>query len=85
MNTNLNLCRVNTTAYEIEDFLLLTSLTEEQIIGVIKPIVEKERELKWDEEVDEYDNDFLVGELIKAYPNATIIHYIPSEIDTISI
>lgn len=81
MNTNLDLYQVNTTAFDEEDFLLLTSLTEEQITNVLTPIIEKLR----DDEDDDYDNDFLVGELVKAYPNATIIHYNPSQIDLISI
>jgi hypothetical protein len=81
MNTNLNLYQVNTTAWDEEDFLILTSLTEEQVTNVLTPIINKLR----DEEDDDYDNDFLVGELVKAYPNATIIHYNPSQIDLISI
>lgn len=98
MNTNLSLYQINTTAWEEEDFLLMTSLTEEQITKVITPIVEQERErertmfegenpksVSWIELVSEYDNDFLVGELVKAYPDATIIHYNPSQIDLISI
>jgi hypothetical protein len=98
IKTKLDLFQVNTTAWDEEDFLLLTSLTEEQITEVIKPIVEEEREREsklfegdnpepvyWSELIQEYDNDFLVRELIKAYPNATIIHYDPNQIDLISI
>ena len=98
MNTNLNLYQINTTAWEEEDFLLMTSLTEEQITKVITPIVEKEREreqemfagenpssVSWIELVAEYDNDYLVGELVKAYPDAVIIHYTLDNIDLISI
>ena len=99
IKTKLDLFQVNTTAWDEEDFLLMTSLTEEQITEVIKPIVEKERKLEkeifkdtiddntfkiWDK-TEQYDNDFLVRELIKAYPNATIIHYNPNQIDLISI
>ena len=80
MQTNLNLYQINTTAWEEEDFLLMTSLTEEQITKVITPIVMDER----DNDIS-YDNDYLVGELVKAYPKATIIHYNPSSIDLISI
>jgi len=76
----LNLYQVNTTAWEEEDFLLMTSLTDEQITEVITPIVELERESN-----NEYDNDFLVRELERAYPDATIIHYNPTDIETISI
>jgi hypothetical protein len=80
MNTNLNLYQVNTTAWDEEDFLLLTSLTEKEITEVITPIVNLEREND-----TEYDNDFLVRELERAYPKATVIHYNPSQIDLISI
>ena len=76
----LNLVKVNTTAFSEEDFLLLTSLTEEQIIKVISPIVEDERENNI-----EYDNDFLVAELEKEYPNDVVRHYIFDQIDLISI
>ena len=76
----LNLVQVNTTAWDEEDFLLLTSLTEEQIVKVITPIVEEER----NNDV-EYDNDFLVTSLQKEYPNDVVRHYIPNQIDLISI
>jgi hypothetical protein len=98
IKTKLDLFQVNTTAWDEEDFLLLTSLTEEQITEVIKPIVEKEREREsklfegdnpspvyWSELIQEYTNESLVRELIKAYPDATIIHYDPNQIDLISI
>lgn len=78
--SNLNLFQVNTTAYDEEDFLLLTSLTEEQITKVITPIVEDERE----NDV-EYDNDMLVEALIKEYPRHIVLHYTTSGIDIISI
>ena len=80
MNKKLNLVQVNTTAWDEEDFLLLTSLTEEQITYIIKPIVDDERE----NDVA-YDNDALVYALEKAYPHDTIMHYNPSHIDLISI
>jgi hypothetical protein len=80
MNKKLNLVQVNTTAWDEEDFLLLTSLTEEQITYIIKPIVDDERE----NDVA-YDNDALVDALEKAYPHDTIMHYNPSHIDLISI
>ena len=91
MQTNLNLYQINTTAWDEEDFLLMTSLTEEQITKVITPIVEECRELELMNEVQQfgdngdYDNDYLVGELVKAYPDAVIIHYTLDNIDLISI
>jgi len=75
----LNLFQINTTAYDEEDFLLLTSLTEEQIKTIVAPIVRLERE----EEI-EYDNDILVESLKKAYPRAVVEMYTPNSIDLIS-
>lgn len=80
MNNNLDIYQINTTAWDEEDFLLLTSLAPEQITRVIQPIVDNERE----NDVA-YDNDTLVDALKKAYPNDTITHYIPNNIDLISI
>ena len=80
MNKNLNLYQVNTTAWDEEDFILLTSLTEMQIEKVIKPIVMDERENDI-----AYDNDALVDALLKEYPNEVIMHYTISGIDLISI
>ena len=80
MNKNLDLYQINTTAWDEEDFLLLTSLTEGQIKMVIKPIVMDERE----NDVA-YDNDALVDALKKVYPYDTIMYYSPSNIDLISI
>ena len=37
------------------------------------------------EDNDDYDNDYLVGELVKAYPEAVVIHYTLDNIDLISI
>jgi hypothetical protein len=81
MRKNLYIYQVNTTAWKEEDFLLLTSLTEEQITKVLTSTIKKLR----DDEDDDYDNDFLVGELERAYPDAKIVHYTPAQIDYISI
>lgn len=77
---DLNLFQVNTTAWDEEDFLLLTSLSETQITDVIKPIVMDERE----NDIG-YDNDYLVEMLQKKYPNDIVSHYNPSSMDLISI
>jgi hypothetical protein len=74
----MNIFRINTTAYEEEDFFLLTDLTEQQIAEVVTPIVELERN-----EVQEYDNDMLVENLELAYPSAFIKVY--TEFQTITI
>jgi hypothetical protein len=76
----LNLFQINTTTWEEEDFLLQTTLTEKQIVDVINPIVMNERE----HDVP-YDNDLLCQRLQEAYPTDIIVHYVPSQIDLISI
>jgi len=70
--------RVNTTAYEQEDFFLLTDLTQQEIAEIVTPIVELERN-----EVQDYDNDMLVENLELAYPSAFIKVY--TEFQTITI
>jgi len=78
----MNIFRINTTAFEEEDFFLLTDLSEEQIEKVITPIVLKERQ-SGDEE-DFYDNDDLTNALIEAYPDAVIEQY-GDDFETITI
>lgn len=61
---------INTTAWEEENFTLLTDLSESQIVDVIKPIVMAERE-----HGEEYTNDDLIDALIEAYPSSKIYVY----------
>jgi hypothetical protein len=70
--------RVNTTAYKEEDFYLLTELSEQDIVEVITPIVNAERD-----GYEEYDNEVLLDALKKRYPRKKIELY--SEFETISI
>jgi hypothetical protein len=77
----MNIFRINTTAFEEEDFFLLTDLSVEQIKKAITPIVLKER-ISGDEE-DSYDNYDLTNALTEAYPDAMVDYY--SEFDTITI
>jgi hypothetical protein len=63
----MKLFKVNTTAYEEEDFFLLTDLTEQDITEVINPIVMAERD-----GYEEYDNDMLIQALEKRYPRNKI-------------
>lgn len=70
--------RVNTTAWEEEAFFITTDLCEKQIIGIITPIVELERN-----EVQYYTNSDLVEALSEAYPENTVKFY--QEIKTIVI
>ena len=74
----IEVVRLNTTAYEEEDFFLLTDLTEQEIAEVVTPIVELERN-----EIQDYDNDMLVENLELAYPSAFIKVY--TEFKTITI
>jgi uncharacterized protein YqeY len=59
----MRVIRINTTAFQEEDFYLLTTLTDEQIVEVIQPIVNAERE-----EYEEYDNDSLLQALAERFP-----------------
>ena len=74
----MNIFQINTTAYKEEDFFLLTDLKEEDIIEVIMPLVNKERD-----GYEEYDNDFLVYSLQKRFPKAVVSMYV--EFDLISV
>lgn len=74
----MRVVRINTTAYEEEDFFLMTDLTDEQIEEVIAPIVELER----NDEVY-YTNEELTDALIDKYPNNAIVMY--TDFETITI
>lgn len=74
----MRVVRINTTAYEEEDFFLMTDLADEQIEEVIAPIVELERN---DESY--YTNEELTDALIDKYPNNTIVMY--TDFETITI
>jgi hypothetical protein len=73
---NLRLVNINTTAFEEEDFKLVTDLTDEQIREVISPIVEAERnDVEGEDESVFYNNDTLVSALKEKYPTSVIIYY----------
>jgi hypothetical protein len=74
----MKIFRVSTTAYKEEDFYLQTELAEEDIVEVITPIVNAERD-----GYEEYDNELLLNALIKRYPRKKIELY--SEFDLITI
>jgi hypothetical protein len=59
----MRVIRINTTAFEGEDFYLLTTLTDQDVVEVINPIVNAERD-----GYEGYDNDMLVEALKKRYP-----------------
>ena len=74
----MRVVRINTTAYEEEDFFLMTDLTDEQIEEVITPIVELERN-----DAVYYTNEELVDALIDKYPSNMIVKY--ADFETITI
>lgn len=74
----MKIFRISTTAYKEEDFYLQTELTEEDIVEVITPIVNAERD-----GYEEYDNEILLDALIKRYPRKKTELY--SEFDVIII
>jgi hypothetical protein len=66
----MQIYRIKTTAWEEEDLVLLTTLSEPQVERVIAPIVYREREGG-----NDYDNDELVDALKKEYPSAHVEQY----------
>ncbi len=66
----MNIFRIKTTAWEEEDLVLLTTLSDSQVKDCLYPIVELERDGK-----SVYDNDDLVSALMLDYPEATILNY----------
>lgn len=61
---------INTTAYDEENFVILTDLNEIQIKKVLEPIVNREREFD-----EYYDNDMLIDALLDAYPENQFYAY----------
>ena len=61
---------INTTAWAEENYVLITELTEGQIVDVITPIVMAERKFG-----EEYTNDSLIDALIEAYPSNKVYAY----------
>lgn len=66
----MNVFRVSTTAYKEEDFYLQTELDEVDIVEVITPIVNAERD-----GYEVYDNEMLLDALTKRYPRKKIMLY----------
>jgi hypothetical protein len=66
----MRLININTTAFEEEDFLLLTDLNDDELYEVIMPMVNAERDGE-----DEYDNDMIYDALKKRYPMRLIVKF----------
>ncbi len=72
----MKLYKIKTTACSYEDFLLVTTLSVDDIAKVIRPIVQEERD-----GYKHYTNESLVDALKKRYPSATIdLYYEPNTI-----
>ena len=63
----MNIFKIQTTAYEQEDFFLHTELEEQDIVEVINPIVMSERD-----GYEVYDNESLLNALEKRFPRKKI-------------
>ena len=59
----MRVVRINTTAYEEENFYLLTTLSDDQIAEVVQPIVNAERD-----GYEEYDNESITDALKQRFP-----------------
>ena len=64
----MRVIRINTTAWMEEDFYLVTTLDDDQIVEVIQPIVNAEREIERDGEDDYYDNEMILQALKDRFP-----------------
>jgi tRNA nucleotidyltransferase (CCA-adding enzyme) len=76
-SNQMQVYRINTSAWDEENFYVLTTINKSEIKSVIGPMVKKER----DEDFI-YDNDDYVYELKKAFPREDIRMY--TEIETIT-
>jgi len=64
----MKLYNIQTTAYEEENLKIISDLSCDDITDIINPIVLNERENNF-----YYDNDLLILELRKAYPDNVIL------------
>jgi predicted GTPase len=64
----MNLFRINTTDYPEQDLIIITDLLREDIVEVVNPIVNGERD-----GYEQYNNETLLSELVKRYPTNTVI------------
>jgi hypothetical protein len=68
----MNIFIINTTAFEEENFHLITDLTKAEIVAVITPIVLAERNREEGDEDSFYDNGDLIQALVQKYPHKLI-------------
>ena len=74
----MRIVKINTSAYQEEDFILLTTLTNSAIKKVIKPMVNDERK---NDEVFLNEDYFLA--LKEAYPSDTIEFFTDDSIEAL--
>lgn len=67
---------IKTTAWDEENFMIATDLTERQIMDVLVPFIERKRDLN-----EDYTNEDLVDELEYVYRDNTIIELTPKKIE----
>ena len=82
---DIRVVEINTTAFEEENFILVTDLTDEEIQEVITPIVLAERNQIENDDNVFYDNEVLFDVLEETYPDNFIELYTKETIDYISI
>jgi hypothetical protein len=88
----MRLIKISASSWEEEDFLLYTDLTDDQIMTVIEPIVEVEREYILSDmdyhlnyTFDSYDNEILVVNLNNVYPNNFAKYFDMDTLHTINV
>lgn len=69
----IRLVEVSQNSWEEENLLLLTTLSDEQIEAVLKPLIEEERNCEDGSVL--YDNDTMVQILSIKYPNDFLLSY----------
>lgn len=74
--TNVRIVEIASNGIAEENFLLLTTLTNEQIELILQPLIEDERDEKINPNNDViYDNEVMTAALVDAYPNDIAFMY----------
>ena len=82
---DIRVVEINTTAFEEENFILVTDLSDEQIEEVITPIVLAERNQIDNDDNVFYDNETLVSALLEKYPNNLVSFYTKDTIELLEV
>lgn len=69
----IRLVEVCQNSWDLENLVLVTTLTDEQIISILTPLIEEERANESGEVI--YDNDTMVQILCDKYPHDFILSY----------